>query len=145
MVNEIRPLRCPNCGAASRTTMTRFGSRDDCPVCNYRSWDGKPMVSPEVIEARKHCHGVVDKLWKHAETMYGIPAGSDAAKHVRKVARNRAYRFIAERTGLPEPECHMSEQSDLRKLRLIYRAARRATMHQVREWAKSREKALEEG
>ena len=55
--------------------------------------------------------------------------------------RNAAYEYIAEMTGLPEPECHMSRQTDLAKLRLIEEAAKAATTKKVRRWALKRKQA----
>ncbi|MBX3490849.1 hypothetical protein [Parvibaculum sp.] len=140
---STEPLDCPNCGEPSVVKRTRYGRRDDCERCGLHSWDGKPMVGQEVHEARKHCHEIFDRLWKSAETMYGIeerPGTKEyeiAVARIRRSARNRAYRFIALITRMPEPECHMSDQADIEKLRTIYRAAKDATPEGIRDWWKA--------
>lgn len=137
------PLDCPSCGEPSIVTKTQYGRRDTCERCALHSWDGKPMVSQKIHDARKSCHEIFDALWKAAETMYGIeePRGTEAYKEavsrIRRSARNRAYRYIAFVTGMPEPECHMADQTDIDKLRIIYKAALHATPEGIRDWWKS--------
>jgi hypothetical protein len=137
------PLDCPSCGDPSEVTQTQYGRRDTCVRCSLHSWHGKPMVSQEVHEARKHVGEKFDALWGDAETMYGIeeergtPAYDKAVARVRGAAKARARRYLAFVTGLPEPECHMAEQADLDKLRTLWRAANAATPEKVRDWWKS--------
>lgn len=136
------PLDCPNCGEPSIVKQTQYGRRDDCERCDLHSWDGKPMVSQQIHDARKHCHETFDKLWNEAETMYGVEespgtlAYKDAVARIRRSARSRSYRYLAFVTGLPEPECHMSDQADIEKLRIIWKAANAATPETIREWWK---------
>ena len=137
------PVICPKCGSRAQEQTTRYGRRSAC--CDLWSWDGKPLVSAEVHKARQHCHDVVDAIWKRAETAYTVkePLGSygydQAVKRIRKSMRNRVYRWLSAKTGLPEPECHMAAQTDLEKLRAIYRAARGATPQIVRDWAREQQ------
>lgn len=111
MSKDVRkPVTCPSCGEKARIIDTRYGRRDQCDDCGMWSWHGKPLVSAHVHEARKRCHEVVDAIWK-------------SSANPRKT-RGRVYAYLAHVTGLPEPECHMSAQRDVEKLRAIYRAAK---------------------
>ncbi|CCG40112.1 hypothetical protein [Magnetospirillum molischianum] len=134
---------CPSCGEPAAEVQTSYGIKHRC--CGLWSWHGKPLVSAEIHRARQHCHEVVDRLWRDAPGAYDIKEkpGTDeyaaAVRRIQKSARNRTYRWIADQLGLPEPECHMAAQTDLAKLRLIWRAARDATPAIVRDWAKQQE------
>lgn len=114
-----RPINCPNCGHEAFQSRTQFGRRDSCQPCGLHSWEGKPLVSAEIHEARKNCHELFDTIWKDAHQSYEItePVGTEARriaeKRIRNTARNRAYRYIAYVTGLPEKECHMADQTDM--------------------------------
>jgi len=137
-----RPI-CPTCGKPAKATQTVYGVRHSC--CGLWSWDGKPLVSAEIHKARQHCHMVVDRLWRGAPSLYqisekrGTPGHARAVKRIRESARNRVYPWLAAVTGLPEPECHMAAQTDIEKLRLIYRTAAAATPATVRDWAKQQQ------
>jgi hypothetical protein len=134
---------CPTCGNPAEAVKTVYGLKHRC--CGLWSWDGKPLVSAEIHKARQHCHAVVDRLWKNAPSLYqisekrGTPDHTRAVKRIRQRARSRVYPWLAAVTGLPETECHMAAQTDLAKLRLIWRAARDATPATVRDWAKRQE------
>lgn len=135
------PPTCPSCGQRAVRRNTRYGARDACDPCGLWSWDGKPLVSEEVHKARQHCHEAFDRLWKTAEEAYDLDTTPGSRGHeklvkkIRRAARGRAYRYIAFKTGLPEPECHMATQTDIEKLRLIYRAARDCPgPAEVRRW-----------
>jgi hypothetical protein len=136
-----QPPYCPVCGQRARRERTQFGMRDSC--CGLHGWDGKPLVSPQVHNARNHCHRVFDRLWERAEERYtiaeppGTPEHELAVRKMRKAARGRAYRYIAHVLGIPEPEAHMAEQTDIEILRRIYKAARDATPEEIRAWAKA--------
>lgn len=138
-----QPLTCPKCGKPAEISTTRFGRRDTCAACGLHSWDGKTMVAQEVHDARKHCRAIFDLLWSDAETMYGIeeprgtPEYDKAVERVRRSARARAYRYMAFVTGLPEPECHMADQTDIEKLRTLWSAAKAATPEVIRTWWKN--------
>jgi hypothetical protein len=49
----IDALRCPQCGKFAKRTNTRWGRRDDCKRCNLWSWNGKPLASKAVHDAKK--------------------------------------------------------------------------------------------
>lgn len=140
---HTQPLDCPSCGEPSEVSQTKYGRRDSCQRCGLHSWDGKPMVSQAVHDARQHCHAAFDRLWKTAHELYtieeapGTPERERMEKRLCRTQRNRAYRYISFITGLPEPECHMAGQQDIEKLRLIWRAARDVTPGGVRDWWKS--------
>lgn len=135
---------CPKCGKPANVTSTSFGWRYD--HCGLHSWDGKPLVSPAVHAARQRFCAAFDRLWKTAETAYEITespatdAYRNAVKRIRIAARNRAYRYLAAMTGLPEPECHGATQDDLDKLdRLTTIAAACVGPEEVRYWQKNKD------
>jgi len=135
---------CPICGNQAERAETRHGVRDRCEPCGLWSWEGRPLVSAEVHQARQHCHAVFDRLWKTAPLAYqiaeqpGSVAYKKAIARIRRKARNRAYQYVAAMLGLPEPEVHMSVQSDIEILRRIYATAKAATPQMIRDWAKQR-------
>lgn len=135
------PPHCPLCGRRARREKTQFGLRDSC--CGLHGWDGKPLVSQAVHNARNHCHRVFDPLWQTAETLYELREAPGTEEHDRLVARlrrtqrNRAYRWLAAMLQLPEPEVHMSAQADIPILRRIYKACAGATPQDIRAWAKA--------
>jgi hypothetical protein len=103
-------------------------------------------VTPDVHEARQAFHAAFDPLWQGATDAYsihekkGTEGHAKAVKRIRKAARNRAYQWLSEATGLPEPECHGGEQTDIAKLRRLTDAARRcAGPDEVRRWWKAKE------
>jgi len=128
---------CPSCGEAAQVKNTRYGLRSSCDDCGLWSWDLKPLVSEQVHKARIRAHAAFDPIWKHAENAYFEPPTSNRQrKKLRRTMRNRAYLMLSHLTGLPEPECHMSEQTDLDKLALIERTAAGMTPEMVRDWYK---------
>lgn len=119
--------------------------------CHHKTKDRtRPLgriPTVEVRRARRHCHEVFDPLWQRAETMYrieespGAPEHDRAVQRIRATARRRAYEYIADSLGIPEPDAHMGTQIDIGILRGIYAAARDATPETIREWAKKRRAA----
>ncbi len=132
------PPTCPKCGNPAYTAHTKYGQRHSC--CGLHSWDGKPLVSPEVHKARNRCHAAFDPIWKNARIAYP-DENLTTIKKLKKITRHRAYHYIAHLTGLPEPECHMSWQEDLKKLARIEDACEGVTASHVREWWKQRKVA----
>lgn len=54
--DTLPALTCPGCGRRARVAHTRYGRRDSCDRCGVHSWDGKPLVTPAVHEARQAFH-----------------------------------------------------------------------------------------
>lgn len=131
---------CPKCGQPAKCRKTTYGSRFAC--CGLWGWDGKPLVSPDIHLARRHCHNIVDQLWQEAPSSYCIkePIGSPGRERtervIRKTARVRTYRFIADRLNLPEEAVHIAAQDNISILRKIYAVASKATPQGIRAWAK---------
>lgn len=132
---------CPTCRQTAATTKTKYGKRHEC--CGLHSWDGKPLVSQAVHDARQRFHEAFDRLWKNAETAYdideapGSEAYQKAVSKIRKSARNRAYLFLSNKTGLPEPECHGGAQENVSKLDDLTEAAALCSgPDEVRRWFK---------
>lgn len=72
---------CPGCQHPAIRTMTTYGIRDDCKECKLTSWDGKDLVSQDVMKLRKELHILFDKLWK----------GKDSDKRFPNVTEARAW------------------------------------------------------
>jgi len=110
---------------------------------------GAPQGIPapaEIRRARRFCHAVFDQLWKSAPALYRIQETEPSERHraeqaIRRQARKRCYRWVAERLGLAEAEAHISRLADLGQLRDFYRLARGARMSEILEWAHEREAA----
>ena len=142
------PLICPGCGRRSRVTQTQYGRRDSCDFCGVHSWDSKPLVTPDVHAARQQFHAAFDPLWQRAHEAYpisetpGTKEHAKAIKRIQKAARGRAYRWLSKFTGLPEPECHGGEQTDLNKLARLTAVARSCCGPQeIRQWWKTNKAA----
>jgi len=83
---------CPLCGNPATQTQTRYGLRSEC--CGLWSWDGKPLASAEVHEARIAAHAAFDPLWKSG-----------------KRSRTQAYGQLAEAMDMKPKDCHMATMS----------------------------------
>ena len=126
---------CPRCGREAETRETRYGPRSSCEPCGLWSWDFKPLVSADVHEARKRCHAIFDRVWQRGEEAYPeAMAEGRSPKKFRRITRVRGYRMIAYLTCMPEPECHMGEQTNLAKLAKIEQVAKTLTPKRIREW-----------
>jgi hypothetical protein len=84
---------CPRCGEPATITTTRLGARADC--CGLRSWDMKPLVSMETMEARKRAHATFDPIWQTGA-----------------MTRSEAYRRLAVTMGMSRTECHISVMNE---------------------------------
>jgi hypothetical protein len=90
---------CPLCGNPASQAQTRYGLRSEC--CDLWSWDGKPLASAEMHEARMAAHVAFDPLWKSG-----------------KRSRAQAYNLLAEAMNMKPKDCHMATMSleDLRRV-----------------------------
>jgi ssDNA-binding Zn-finger/Zn-ribbon topoisomerase 1 len=100
-VNEPRehPVTCPFCGRPMRLKTSRHGPFYGCagwPRCSAKvgaHTDGRPMGvagDSETRTARRRAHSAFDKLWR---------------KH--GWSRSAAYRWLADRLGIPYTQCHI--------------------------------------
>ena len=131
---------CPRCLKPAKMVITQYGMRHSC--CDMWSWGGKPLVPETVHRARQQFHTAFDRLWNEAEIVYdirelpGSVAYDRVVAKIRRTARNRAYFWLSSVSGLPEPQCHGADQTNLRDLHhLIKCALTCAGPAQVRDWA----------
>jgi hypothetical protein len=111
-----------------------------CAPCNAYCGthpDGRPLGQPadkNLRKARGYVHGLFDPLHERVADAYD---GEDNGR-IRGVARSRAYRWLAERMGIPVAESHVA-MFDLERCRLAYRILRdqKPTAVTIRAWAKA--------
>lgn len=106
--------------------------------------DGNPVGKPatqEVRTARRHCHKVFDPLWQNPRAAYP-DIGTDDFPRFKNMMRNRSYHFMAHKLKMPEPEIHMGKMTDLDLMRRFYAVARDTSPQEIRDWWKSKGKAL---
>lgn len=146
----MKDPQCPTCQKTARSVPTKYGVRHDC--CGLHSWDGKPLVSQQIHDARQSFHRAFDRLWNRAEVAYEINEEPDtrawdlAVGKIRRAARNRAYLYIADKTKLPESACHGSEQEDIEILDRLTEAANRCSGPlEIRAWFKKRFQPQDQG
>lgn len=113
---------CPLCGNPATQTQTHYGLRSEC--CGLWSWDGKPLASAEVHEARIAAHAAFDPLWKSG-----------------KRSRAQAYNLLAEAMDMKPKDCHMATMS-LENLLRVPEAVKNITLPArsaavLKEWAES--------
>lgn len=103
------------------------------------------LANAEIRRARQHCHRAFDPLWQDAWRLpvYQIDAHVDprerrrAIKSIRRAARTRSYRWLANQLGIDPEDCHIGHMTDLEQLRAIYRLCKDASAYTIRAWWKS--------
>ena len=98
-------LICSNCGCPSAPRETRYGRRDTCTGCDWYSWGGKALASPQTMRARQLCHQLFDPVWQQGH-----------------LSRGEAYGRLASTLQMPAEDCHFGLM-DLSNLRRAYVAA----------------------
>lgn len=137
------PVICPKCLKPVLGQHTQYGLKHSC--CGLWSWGGKPLVPRAVHQARRRFHAVFDPLWVDAPLLHDIRElpGSwqydDAVRKIRLAARKRAYAWLSWASMLPEPDCHGSTQTSLKKLHQLIECASHCTGPvEISEWASQR-------
>lgn len=106
--------------------------------------DGEPVgpaVDAQIRRARHLTHLVFDPLWEDPSVAYPDVTDADIPR-LQKTMRVRAYLFVADKLGVPEPDVHMGKCTDLEHLRSIYRVCQATNAVEIREWAKARKERL---
>jgi hypothetical protein len=103
--------------------------------------DGRPCGNPAdayTRKARSTVHALFDPLWSYASAMYGPDCPLKPAA-LRRIARNRAYKWLAHQMGMPFKDCHIS-MMDVEQLRHAWRTIKKhnPTPESVRAWAKEK-------
>lgn len=147
------PIPCPNCSGMlhlqEKPRSWRGGSRfvylcENWPQCRglmSAHADGRPCGNPAdayTRKARSTVHALFDPLWLDAPAMYGPDCPLKPAA-LRRIARNRAYKWLAHHMGMPFKECHIS-MMDVEQLRHAWRTITKynPTPESVRAWAKEK-------
>ena len=155
-VPDAPPLDCPECGGTMRLKPSRYGLFFGCsnfPQCRATHGahpDGRPLGTPAKLEtkrARMAAHEIFDGLWMGALAMYDLDHPSKPSRDrkrtrrkILRVARRRAYDWLAERLGLPDDECHIGS-FDLETCRRVVALCDGVTPHEVRWWAQNKREA----
>ncbi|MHA7900803.1 MAG: zinc-finger-containing protein [Henriciella sp.] len=109
---------CPSCGAYC-----------GCHPDSNRAL-GYP-AGPETRNARSYVHRILDPIWKNAGKYYD----GDPPRFVKRMARSRVYKYLADQMGLTKDECHTGMFS-VQQCRQAYAILKRTDYPIVREWAK---------
>jgi len=134
------PRSCAYCGSELSVYTSRSGSFLKCPVC-YRfpgivDAPGTESVR-SVKRARSRAHEAFDPLWKKAPLLYGTVNSQAEYDRLLKIARGRAYAWLAETLGKTPEECHMRFM-DVADCDRVVEACEGMTAKKVREWSKAR-------
>lgn len=149
------PVTCADCGSPMELRNSRFGRFYGCtrfPVCRgthgAHQQDGRPLGIPAnaaTKQARVEAHDALDQLWWEAPALYELPNDQrmrgPLVKRLRRVARTRAYRWLAEQLGIDPKRCHVGEMDEA-TCRRVVEACRDASPATVRAWAKARADAI---
>ena len=145
------PIHCPDCSGMlhlqDKPRSWRGGSGvvylcEHWPQCRglmSAHADGRPCGNPAdayTRKARSTVHALFDSLWSDAANMYG-PGCTLKPAALRRIARNRAYKWLAHHMAMPFKGCHIS-MMDIDQLRHAWRIinAHSPTLESVRTWAK---------
>ena len=146
-------IPCPDCAGKlylrDKPTSWRGSSQyvylcENWPECRglmSAHADGRPCENPadaHTRKARRMVHALFDQLWENAPAMYGQDCTLKPAA-LRRIARNRAYKWLAEHMGMPFKECHVS-MMNVNQLRHAWRTIKKhnPTPESVRAWAKEK-------
>lgn len=152
-MHEHPPIPCPDCTGMlhlqAKPTSWRGSSRyvylcENRPQCRglmSAHADGRPCGNPAdayTRQARSKLHTLFDPLWQDAPSMYGPDCPHKPAT-LRRIARTRAYKWLAHHMGMPYRDCHIS-MMDLSELRHAWRTITKhnPSPESIREWAKER-------
>lgn len=159
------PLDCPDCDGKLHLQVNPFqrGNRwiyfcENRPACRglmSAHPSGEPCGVPAdqaTRTARNKLHEMFDPLWFPAPRLYQIrerdpDAREQAARNIRRAARNRAYAWLADQLGLTKDECHISH-FDIERCRDAWRAIKAFRLQHgesaplaIRSWWKDRQEA----
>lgn len=132
-----------------------YGGRDFGPVWDCRRCDAYVSCHPDgspkgslanraLRKARRRAHDAFDPLWLHVDAAYPMPRSRSGK--LRRIARNRAYEWLAHHMGLPFEATHIAmfdEAQCARAVELIEQ--HQPTSVTIRAWAKARADQHAEG
>lgn len=90
---KAKDVICPVCGNRAVTVLSTFGTKHFC--CGLESYNGKPLVSRNVLRLRVLAHDSFDPLWK---------GGS--------MTRSEAYKALAKELQIDRAKCHIGDMDD---------------------------------
>ena len=83
------PVTCPKCGKTAKKMQNQYGVRHT--HCGLSSWNGRPLVTQETLNARIAAHAAFDTIWKE-----------------KLISRSEAYKRLAAELGMTRKDCHIS-------------------------------------
>ncbi len=145
-------LSCPDCaGRLVLTDIPKEWNSQHSKVYLCENWPsckglmsadefGNPLGTPadaETRKARSKLHAIFDPLWTSAQDLYDTDCPV-SIKDLRRIARRRAYIWLAHMLGIKEKDCHFAKM-DMEMLNMAYAVIRdhRPTAKSIRDWYKS--------
>ncbi|MEO0954788.1 MAG: zinc-finger-containing protein [Pseudomonadota bacterium] len=110
---------CPSCGAYC-----------GCHPKTNRAL-GYP-AGPKTRNARSYVHRILDPIWQNAGEHYN----GDPPSFVRRMARTRVYKYLANEMGLTKDECHTG-MFTIEQCRQAYAILKKTDYPKVRAWFKA--------
>lgn len=163
-INRDAPT-VPNCGHCGKPAKLRVGSevyphRRDlwskffwvCEPCEARcGCHGNTKISlgfpanAQLRRARMSLHDFkLDLIWKNAVKVGGYtPKNKKETARITRMARERTYKFLADRLGISRDDCHTALFT-LEQCRQAWRVLAGVTYADVRAWAKETKTTVEE-
>lgn len=139
-------LECPECGARMHLRDSTHGKFYGCeryPDCQAthgaHETTGAPLGVPgdrSTREARQRAHSAFDPLWDNALRMYE-GGGVRGPKFLLRVARSRAYAWLADHLSMTREECHIGKM-DAFHCELVVRVCGGKQPEDIRAWARQR-------
>jgi hypothetical protein len=141
---------CPYCGqpavliSSGPSYRPEYGPYWCCAPCDARVGVHRGTIRPlgrlanaELRVARIRAHAAFDPLWQRTHTAY--PERRTNRNMLKRIGRNRAYAWLAEKMGLPVSACHIGE-FDVEQCSRVVQLVEETGISPVgiREWAKSR-------
>ena len=126
---DLYVYACRPCGAHVGTARNPSGT--------YRPL-GRPG-NPEVHNARRHCHALIDPIWQQAPSSPEYNAHGREALPIIRSAKSRVFLYLSEILRVEKREAHI-EWLDVDQCRRAYAAMRGVTYSEIRQWFKEREK-----
>lgn len=161
MADPLLPGWCQHCRIECRDTLGSeiWPGRADladktvwvCGACGARVGshpNGKPLgtaANAELRRARELLHGRIDPIWALAFRLPTYEAARNEADPrerqkklaiIKRTARSRVYRFVADRMGLTKDQMHVA-MFDIEQCRAAWVAIRDVTYADVRTWAQA--------
>ena len=107
--------------------------------CGTHKQTGEPLgrpAGPELRKARQLVHRRFDPIWLEGWRAYGSHFDKKETAKFRRIARKRAYAYLASKLGLSRDECHTA-LFNIDQCRAAWVALSGVDYDRVRGWCKS--------